>query len=196
MSLVEKWIRKEVNINKLSTSRVATSADMPIIKINYLNDTLYKAKYDSARSYDDAIVITVSQRDDYKIDNFFNVPFHFKGTIALYRCLGECEDPESLLDNSEYIRDVDISFYGTGNRPHLVVDGRMIKLDSGESELDEVVRFLFYHKCDFLGLGDMEREQEFPFVFVGKSNLIKCDIVASISMNGSDTDTNTFATKQ
>ena len=209
MSVIEKWIRKDVNMNKLSTSQVAASddiKDMPKIQVNNL--TGVNSGFTAVHCGVTSTYIYLQYEEGTDLNS---VPFYVKGSLEIYRWNGtkdelesnltdptfaisghvdaKCGCNESFLSQCEHIHDVYIEMFGLAYSEgcYIVYDHNVAEVCPEVIDRNTQGPFVAIKITSSISLG-LERISDAsaspPYFFVGKSHLAFAPFVQSMSING------------
>ena len=203
MSVIEKWIRQKVNTDKLSTSQVATSDDVKgihTIKVNYIPE--HECGYTTTSAYvgfDHCFYIKYENHgisEDYKYEHHTKyMDIDFTGTISVYRWAGEKsvleanQNPEehtyneSFLAQCQHLQDFDINL--SGNSECICAQlGTAVYYEAPSDEDSCLIIGIAGQTYVDLYLDTVRDHDSPPFIFIGRSNLVKCKRVGSVEING------------
>ena len=209
MSLVEKWIQQRIAMENLLSGQIT-----PSMKTTYLDESLFKYSFDNAYidSYD--IYMRFTEKDGTfrpSTPTLMDTPFDFKGTVSIYRMEGDdseyllnnltddvtyliqpdnlvrCKFNEAFLAQCEHLQDVHVELYGTPRNPRLLINHKVIWKIPTEGYIYGTVLTINLGLVPVKYLDVVVPDPEAPSLhFIGKCELTKCRIAASISINGTD----------
>ena len=209
MSLVEKWIRQKMTIERLFSGQIT-----PSIETTYLDESLFKYSFDSAYIDSTDAYLRFTEKDGTfrpSTPTLMDTPFDFKGTISIYRMEGDdtgellrnltddvtfliqpdnlvrCKFDESFLARCEHLQDVHVELYGTPRNPRLLVNHQVIWKIPTEGVVYGSVLTICLGLVPVKYLNVEVPNPEAPALhFIGKCELTKCRVASSICLNGID----------
>ena len=208
MSLVEKWIRQKIAMENLLSGQIT-----PSMKTTYLDESLFKYSFDNAYidSYD--IYMRFTEKDGTfrpSTPALMDTPFDFKGIISIYCWSGDrqelfsnltddvtyliqpdnlvrCKFNEAFLAQCEHLQDVHVELYGTPRNPRLLINHQVIWKIPTEGYIYGTVLTINLGLVPVKYLDVVVPDPEAPCIhFIGKCELTKCRVAASISISGTD----------